>query len=313
MSYRDYLPSKTFAKSIGVILLVITCIIGLYYTAKALSSYFAERKVANTEHLAEPVVSDILVQDHDKDGLPDWEEVLWGMDPNKADTDGNGVLDGAEVATKRNALIKAGQGSDAPQLSANETELFLQELLVNSTALSQAGDVSEEGATNLLKPVVDNIVNIQIGKVYSRNDLNIIQTITIQDVYKYTTAVDKVFNQKIIGQENAIAVAMGALKDQDPDELKSLSKFEKQYATAIETLRKTPVPAPLADIHLHLVNDFSFFLGSVVALEQVFNNPLPAFASVTQYQSRLDGYIQHVDDYDSAIRYVLKKYSLIYS
>src|SRR3989344_2433154 len=39
--------------------------------------------------------------DTDKDGLRDWEEVLWHSNPNIADTDKDGTPDGAEVMTQR--------------------------------------------------------------------------------------------------------------------------------------------------------------------------------------------------------------------
>jgi hypothetical protein len=42
------------------------------------------------------------VLDSDKDGLTDAEEAIFGTDPNKADTDGDGYLDGAEVLSLYN-------------------------------------------------------------------------------------------------------------------------------------------------------------------------------------------------------------------
>jgi len=37
--------------------------------------------------------------------LKDWEENLWGTDPNNPDTDGDGTSDGKEVSEGRNPLI----------------------------------------------------------------------------------------------------------------------------------------------------------------------------------------------------------------
>ena len=44
--------------------------------------------------------------DYDKDGLKDWEEALWKTDPKSPDTDGDGTLDGEEVASKRNPVVR---------------------------------------------------------------------------------------------------------------------------------------------------------------------------------------------------------------
>ena len=49
--------------------------------------------------------------DSDMDGLTDGEEIdTFGSDPNRADTDGDGTLDGAEVAVGRDPLV-----ADAPE------------------------------------------------------------------------------------------------------------------------------------------------------------------------------------------------------
>jgi hypothetical protein len=133
MNYQQYLPSKQFVRNVGIILLGILCVIGLYYGAQAMVRYFKNvRKEKVGDVVVDTAVKDLLAIDHDKDGLPDWEESLWGMDPNKSDTDGNGVLDGAEVAPKRNGLIQKAQTASAEDgLSLNTTELFLRELLLN--------------------------------------------------------------------------------------------------------------------------------------------------------------------------------------
>jgi hypothetical protein len=282
---------------------------------QGLSRYFTKKvEEKRGEIIVNPTVKDLLAIDHDADGLPDWEEALWGMDPEKADTDGNGVLDGAEVAPKRQKVV-AGSEETGPEsaTSLNTTELFLQELLITSTALSQAGDVSEEGATALLEPAIKNLANTQVGTVYTVANLKTVPDLTIDNVYAYTKVVNKVFSNSLIENENAIAVALGALQEKDPTALAKLTKFENEYRAIIDTLLKVPVPVTLAEIHLRIVNDYAFFLGSVQAMQGVFDDPLFAYASVLQYQPRLDLYIKHVEDYDEVIRYVLKKYSLIYS
>ncbi len=46
-------------------------------------------------------------KDSDNDGLRDWEEELYKTDPNNPDTDGDGYLDGEEVDSGHNPLVKA--------------------------------------------------------------------------------------------------------------------------------------------------------------------------------------------------------------
>jgi len=52
-------------------------------------------------------VSKESLKDSDNDGLKDWEEELFGTDPFNPDTDGDGYLDGEEVDSGHNPLVKA--------------------------------------------------------------------------------------------------------------------------------------------------------------------------------------------------------------
>jgi hypothetical protein len=46
------------------------------------------------------------LKDSDGDGLKDWEEIIYGTDPQNPDTDGDGTSDGEEIAGNRDPLKK---------------------------------------------------------------------------------------------------------------------------------------------------------------------------------------------------------------
>jgi len=52
-------------------------------------------------------ISEENFKDSDNDGLRDWEEELFRTDPDNPDTDGDGYLDGEEVDSGHNPLVKA--------------------------------------------------------------------------------------------------------------------------------------------------------------------------------------------------------------
>ena len=54
-----------------------------------------------------PKISQENLKDSDNDGLKDWEEELYKTDINNPDTDGDGYLDGEEIDSGNNPLIKA--------------------------------------------------------------------------------------------------------------------------------------------------------------------------------------------------------------
>ncbi|MBI2057810.1 MAG: hypothetical protein HYT63_02405, partial [Candidatus Yanofskybacteria bacterium] len=62
--------------------------------------------------------------DFDHDGLKNAEEAVWGSDPYNPDTDGDGYLDGEEVFSDHNPLVKEGDSLAEARniLAGNYTE-----------------------------------------------------------------------------------------------------------------------------------------------------------------------------------------------
>jgi len=103
------MPSKKFILVVSVILMMYA---GWFFVSAA-KNYLVEKtmgqdkngdggiagvlgleKQINTKN---DLASGVASLDSDSDGLKDWEESLWGTDPNKADTDGDGYTDKEEV------------------------------------------------------------------------------------------------------------------------------------------------------------------------------------------------------------------------
>ena len=83
--------------------------------------------------------ADLLDGDRDGDGLSSAEEIfVYGTDPGLPDTDGDGVLDGAEIATGTNPLTRDVSDADIlARVDASATnEAFLAENVVATNALA---------------------------------------------------------------------------------------------------------------------------------------------------------------------------------
>lgn len=77
-----------------IILAVILIIGGIVFVLK-----FSNNK--------QPKFSQENLKDSDNDGLKDWEEELYKTNPNNPDTDADGYLDGEEINSGHNPLVKA--------------------------------------------------------------------------------------------------------------------------------------------------------------------------------------------------------------
>ncbi len=84
-----------------------------------------------------PITAEEIDKDSDNDGLKDWEESLWGTNPNNPDTDGDGTPDGQEVKQGRNPLLasKNGKNDKLENQKLKETDSLLPAELPSFTDL----------------------------------------------------------------------------------------------------------------------------------------------------------------------------------
>jgi hypothetical protein len=103
--------------------------------------------------------------DTDQDGLKDWEEVLWGTDPSKADSDGDGVGD-KEFVSKQQETISA-----RPTTKENSTETSTaQSKPPIKTPVTKAPEVKQP--ENQLK-VYGNTLGVFISAQAQKNSLEL--------------------------------------------------------------------------------------------------------------------------------------------
>src|SRR3989344_4421706 len=81
---------------------------------------FPETKPVNAE-LTDDILAEYVAKDTDADGLPDWQEVLYGTNPNVADTDGDGISDGEAV--RQGLLTPTSLSSQIPEDPIGEEDI----------------------------------------------------------------------------------------------------------------------------------------------------------------------------------------------
>ena len=97
---------KKFTKKINIFLVIfIILIVGLISGYAILKS--KNTKADMLEQLAQNFNMDNVINDYDFDGLSDWEEEIYKTSPTNPDTDGDGYLDGEEVASGFDPTKKA--------------------------------------------------------------------------------------------------------------------------------------------------------------------------------------------------------------
>ncbi len=96
LCYNWRITKKDLAKHKRVILLTVFAavfVVVIFFIKNKSASQTIDQKIASGElAYKNQILGDLINRDSDGDQVPDWEESLWGTDPNKKDTDGNGVL-----------------------------------------------------------------------------------------------------------------------------------------------------------------------------------------------------------------------------
>src|SRR5574343_1049151 len=87
---KNYLPSKDFRKRVFFISIFLILFLVARYTIYPQIIGLFNKKNKIPESMT---ISGIVDSDQDSDGVPDWEESIWGTDPKKPDTDNDGISD----------------------------------------------------------------------------------------------------------------------------------------------------------------------------------------------------------------------------
>src|ERR1044072_2206217 len=94
---KKELPSKKFTVVTGIVLIVVAGVL-------IVSSYFASSTIfsrsinKNAPVESSGTVADIITRDTNGNGISDWEETLWGLDPK-----GNGEENKKTITAKKAA------------------------------------------------------------------------------------------------------------------------------------------------------------------------------------------------------------------
>lgn len=103
---------------IGASLIAVIMVAGGYFLP---GFQFPKTKAVNAE-LTDDLLASYVAKDTDSDGLPDWQEALYGTDANKADTDGDGISDGEAV--RKGLLTPTALSSQLPSDPVGEDEVL---------------------------------------------------------------------------------------------------------------------------------------------------------------------------------------------
>lgn len=274
----------------------IYIILGLLVVSLAFM-LFADRNTSQTPTAQSQNVritsTEIVQRDTDGDGIPDWEEYLWGTDPNNKDSDNDGISDADFIGSKKQTLQASVASSTA---STTLTEGISRQFFANFAFLQQSGNLTDANIQALSAQTLQSLTEQTIADRFTRENI-IIAPVTPEAKDEYRRQIRRTsagLNMRLLGQEvELLSRAIG--KPRSRKLVERLQEIQTIYLTLAERTIAIPAPSSIRDTHLLLANSYHKMGVTVGGLATVYDDPALSIVYFTEYRTAVDNLLQATD------------------
>jgi len=275
----------------------VVLIAGAYVLARSVESPSVAQASEETA-----LLKAIASKDSDNDGLPDWEEALYGTSQTNSDTFKLGMTDGEAVAkglivpkaisdlvvaTSSPAILGADGLLSAPA-DGTLTAAFAQKffaLFMTAKENNGGGDLTESQMNDVASQALNSISAI----AKAASDYKSAKDITVSGSGADALKAFAVSAEAIMMKNTANATAseleylMSALLHNDDTAYSHIASIAKAYRDSAVGIAVLPVPAELAADDLILINALMRISGMVNDFARTSTDPLTTILALNQY------------------------------
>lgn len=270
---------------------------GAYYLS-------GERTQAVNAASTADILKAYAAKDTDGDGLPDWEEALYGTDPTKADTFNLGMTDAQAVqkgliklkmsiappATATSSTLAAGiPGPTAA--STTMTDQFAQAFFNNYISTRGSAAPTADQQQQFVAGAVANLVQTDVRPdAYTESDIHVsgggaaaLRTYAAQAEAALAT-------HSVHTQYDELTYMQDAVQKDDPASIQALQSIAGEYTGNAQALAAVPVPQEAASAQLALVNAMARVGATIGDMATIDSDPIRALVALGNYEQDARGF-----------------------
>ena len=234
------------------------------------SPSFWKSRQANAES-TDDLLSAYASKDTDGDGLPDWEEALYGTDPNKAISNPYGIPDGE--AAKEGKLTPNSLASQLPQdqtltpddlpgtlpAAGSLTEQFSHEFLQDFVESSDGQPMTDDQQQALVSKLFASYTQKAAQAINSPYTLVQVHTTNSSDVSAYAGQIESIISATIPDTSDngdLLQLSSNVIEKNDTASATRLKVLAGDYSNAAKQMEALDVPTSMRESHLELVQAF---------------------------------------------------------
>jgi hypothetical protein len=288
-NFKKYLPSKNFVATVLFFVILIT----LFFVGKGIVSLIKNRKQSRGTP-TKMLVGNIIQKDSNDNGIPDWEEYLWGFDPTK-----NGPANKESITAKKNSLTsRVGNdvtegNEDADDLSQSES--LSRQVFALIVSLQQSGGLDASAVQSISDTVGEQINATPIADKYTEEMATVVKT-TAESLEKYKNDLGDLFIEymdKDMGEE--LIFIAEAIKSNDQTALYAAKTVAISYKEIAERLMNLSVPTSKVETHLNLANDYSKTGQSIEGMSLLLSDPIVGMKSLINYKNYSEALVLDIE------------------
>jgi hypothetical protein len=274
----DYLPSKQFRLRLAIVAAIVAVVAGIYQ----LVIYIHVKQQTGSQ--ATPLaIKDLVQKDSNNNGIPDWEEALWGLDPTK-----NGDSNKEFIMSKRQALTQGADATPVQSQSTPENQQLAQDFFATIMSLQETGNLDDNSMQAISDAIGQKITATPLPDIYTlamTKTIATTQLARINYLNDYGQLIIKYKNDNIGGE---LAYVDVALQNNDPGAVALVEKIAASYRSFGKDLMNLSVPESIAPTQVALANDYDKVGQSLGGLTQILTDPVVGMKALINYKTYSD-------------------------